>query len=131
MDQRVLAAVRRDGEPAGVELLAGLDRADLLAELGRQPVRDRTRCEQRQPRVGLQRGADLVRVDVIGVLVRDQDRAGAVECLLDLAERAGIDDQAAVTVVEPDARVRELGQLHQMSRSSSTTCIAASSALLA
>ena len=75
--------------------------------------------------------AHAVDRDVVGVLVRDQHRRHAVQGLLDLAEHARVDRQVALAVVQAHARVGELGQLHQMSRSSSTMWTAASSALAA
>ena len=51
--------------------------------------------------------------------------------VLDLAEHSGVDGEVPLAVVQTHAGVRELGQLHQMSRSSSTTWTAASSALAA
>ena len=101
----------RTGKPAASNDSPGADRHDLVVEaveLGRH----RVRRPQPQPRIPLQGSTNLVDVDVVGMLVRDEDAVGAVEGRVDLAEHAGVDDERAVAVVEADAGVGELRQLH-------------------
>ncbi|GAA5023729.1 hypothetical protein GCM10023317_68940 [Actinopolymorpha pittospori] len=54
---------------------------------------------------------ELVRVEVVGVLVGDQYRLGAVQGLL-LAERAGIDHERPVVLLQPDQGMGELHDAH-------------------
>ena len=62
-------------------------------------------------RVGLQGRPQPLLVEVVGVLVRDEDRVRADRGVL-LAEAAGVDDERAPVLLQADAGVRLLRELH-------------------
>jgi len=68
---------------------------------------------QGQAGVAGQRGADRIRVEVVRVLVGDQHRGGPVQGGGRVAPAARVDDQDRAVLVQPDARVPELGEPHQ------------------
>ena len=113
VDHRVLVAEGLDREAGGLERLVRPDRRHLVPELAERPSPRpvaRTSCRRG---VVAQRLGDPLTVEVVGVLVGDQDGVRAVQRRIEVGEHARVDHQRAIAVVEADARVPELGQLHR------------------
>ena len=108
MDHRVQLPDRPHRQP-GVDLLPRRRRPEPLGQVGcvlADPRGHRLDGEDR--RVGR---SQVVGQVVVGVLVGDEHRGGAVDCLR-LGPLARIDHQRRAVVLEPDARVSELRDPH-------------------
>jgi len=112
VDERVVHAVDVHVEAGHLEGVAVPDLVHPVAERGELRA-DRLVGPQGHARVAGERGADRVRVEVVRVLVGDQDRAGPGQHGGRVGERTRVDDQGGAVLVQPDARVSELGHPHQ------------------
>jgi EmrB/QacA subfamily drug resistance transporter len=111
VDERVVHAVDVHVEAGDLERVAVLDLVHPVAELAELGA-DRLVGPQGHAGIAGQRGADRVRVQVVRVLVGDHDRGGAVQGGGRVAPAARVDDQGGAVLLQPDARVPELGEPH-------------------
>jgi len=112
VDARVVLSVDMNGEAGHLERVPVPDLTRPAAELG-ELRGDRRVGPQRQVLVGPQRGADRLGVEMVRVLVGDQDRGGSGQGRGRVAPRAGVDDQNGAVLLQPDARMPELGEPHR------------------
>jgi hypothetical protein len=107
MDHLVQFAVHAHLEAGGDEVLPGGDHVQPVGvDVGQQGG---GRGVGPDLQVGVPR--ELVNVEVVGVLVGDQDGLRAVQRLL-LAERAGVDHERPVALLQPDEGVGVLEDPH-------------------
>jgi hypothetical protein len=112
VDERVLTAVDVHVEPGDRQGVAVTHLVYPVAEAA-ELIAHRPVCPQRKARIGGQRGADRVGVEVIWVFVGDEDRGGACQGRGRVGERARVDDQDRAVLLQPDAGVAELGEPHR------------------
>jgi len=102
-----------DGEPGDLQLVAGRDRGELAGVRAERVCQRGGRVHpQVWPR--RQRRVDRRLVHVVEVLVRQEDGFGAGDDIRGVrGERAGVDDEGGAFLLEGDAGVLVLGQLHR------------------
>ncbi len=118
MNQGVLAAEGLDLERAQRERGISGDRVQAVRGLPRglrEFVDDRLRRVDVQLGILRERRGQSLGVVMVRVDVGDQHQVDAVQRLLDLRERPGVDHQGCAVLLQPDARVCELGQQHVFS----------------
>jgi mannose-6-phosphate isomerase len=112
VDLRVLVAVHPDVEGRHGELVARRDRGELVG-VGTEHPAQRARRVHPQPGPRRERLGDRRLVDVVEVLVREENRVGARDDLRGAGgERAGVDDDLRAVLLQHNAGMLVLGQLH-------------------
>lgn len=109
VDHRVQLAVHLYVEARRGEGVAVSDGVHAAGEGRGEPVRDAAQGPDLGGRVGVQGGAQPPLVEVVGVLVRHQDRVGADRGVL-FGEAARVDGERPPVLLQTDAGVRLLGQ---------------------
>ena len=111
---RVQVPVGVHVEPGGGERVPLVHHVHLLAAEPGELAGHRGVGPQLQARVGGERGAQAIGVEVVEVLVRDQHRAGPFQRPRHAPGR-GVDDQRGPVLLQPDAGVLKLRQPHEFS----------------
>ena len=111
VDHGVQFAVDLDVEAGGGERVAVADGVHAARERGRELLGDGLQRPDLRGRVGVQGRPQPLLAEVVGVLVRDEDRVRAEGGVL-LAEGAGVEDERAAVLLQTDTGVRLLRELH-------------------
>src|SRR5208282_4599170 len=111
VNQRVVLTVDMDVESGRGERVAVPHGVHPHARVG-EPLGDGRVRPQLQAGVTAQRRAHGVGIHVVGVLMGDQDGAGAAQRRVGIAPGTGVDDQGRPVLVQPDAGVPQLGHPH-------------------